>query len=254
MVAATGSINEAASARDRVPVGLAALCAVVAFVGFAPTYWVPLARGTLDVPPITHLHAAAFFGWMLLFLAQTMLVAANNRRLHREVGVAGVALATSMVFTGMLMAIRSVETATAAGFEQAARSFSIVSFSALALFAALVTAALLTVRTRPDWHKRLMLLATISLLQAAVGRWFALFLRVPGSLEPPPVSAPLAVGMLTNLLIVAAIVQDWRIRGRVHPAYLVGGACIVAVQVLRAPVAGTAVWHAVVSRLLALAA
>ena len=56
-------------------VGIAVACLAVAVIGFAPTYWLPLLRGTLDVRPIFHVHAAVFYGWTLLFTAQAYLVA-----------------------------------------------------------------------------------------------------------------------------------------------------------------------------------
>src|SRR5215213_2718166 len=89
-------------------VRMAAACVAVAFVGFAPTYWIPIARGTLDVAPITHVHAVFFYGWTLLFLRQTWLAANGEVRRHQALGVAGVALATGICFVGAAMAVSSL--------------------------------------------------------------------------------------------------------------------------------------------------
>jgi len=68
-----------ATTGERFYLHIAAACLIVAVVGFTPTYWLPLFRGTLNVPAISHAHAAVFYSWTLLFLAQTWLAA--NRKL-----------------------------------------------------------------------------------------------------------------------------------------------------------------------------
>jgi hypothetical protein len=226
-------------------VRMAAACVAVAVIGFAPTYWLPLVRGTLNVPPIAHVHATVFYGWTLLFLFQTWLAA--NRRLtrHRAWGVFGVALVTTMCFVGMAAAITSLKLSTADGFGPASQAFTIVPVSGIVFFAALFTLALVNVK-QVETHKRLMLVATVSLLQAAVGRWFLLFLA-PGTLgggpvSPPPVVVTILPGLVSDLLIVAAMVYDRRTTGRVHPVYWIAGGALVALQVLRVPLSTTSAW------------
>ncbi len=226
-------------------VRMAAACVAVAVIGFAPTYWLPLVRGTLNVPPIAHLHATVFYGWTLLFLLQTWLAA--NRRLarHRAWGVFGVALVTTMCFVGMATAITSLKQLTADGFGAAARAFSIVPVSGIVFFAALFTLALIKVK-QVETHKRLMLVATVSLLQAAVGRTFLTFLAPiavgGGPVSPPPVFVTIMPGLISDLLIVAAMVHDRRTIGRVHPVYWIAGGALVAQQVLRVPLSTTTAW------------
>lgn len=236
-------------------VGMAATCVAVALIGFLPTYWIPLVRGTLDVPPITHVHALFFYGWTLMFLRQTSLVASGKLARHREWGVAGVAVATGMCFVGVGAAINSLKRAEIAGFGDAARAFTIVPITAIALFASLFVIALLKVK-KPEAHKRLMLVATASLLQAAIGRWFALFLAPrpagPGPASPPPVFVSVMPGLVADLLIVAAIIHDRRTRGRVHPVYWIAGGCVLAVQLLRVPLSSTTAWTHVTNWLLSL--
>jgi len=64
------------------------------------------------------------------------------------------------------------------------------------------------------------------------------------------VAFSLVPNLLADLLIVVAIVHDWRTRGRPHPAYLIAGGALLAVQVVRVPLSGTAAWHAVTDWLL----
>ena len=235
--------SRAATGR-RFYVRVAMVMVAIAVIGFLPTYWIPLFRGTLSVSPITHVHAALFYGWTLLFLGQTSLVASGRVARHRELGVFGVALATGMCFAGIAIAINSIHVGEAQGVGAAARAFAIVPVTQVLFFAALFAAALLNVK-RPEVHQRLMLVATASLLIAAVGRVFRLFLAPPGPVVPPPVAVTLAPAVVIDLIVVAGMVYDRRTRGRVHPVYWVAGAALVVVEVARVPLAGTAAWEGV---------
>jgi hypothetical protein len=246
-----------AAATERFYVRMAIMFLAVAFIGFAPTYWVPMARGTLAVKPIAHLHALFFYGWLLLFLTQSSLAASGRLVRHREMGVLGVAVATGMCFVGLAMAADSIRTMDAAGFGDAGRRFAIVPITAVGLFAVMFTVAVLNVG-RPEVHKRLLVAATASLLQAGVGRWFLLFLAparpagMIGPSSPPPVAVSVLPGLLVDLLIVAAMVHDRRTTGRVQRTYWIAGAAVVAVQVLRVPVSATGAWMHVPHWLLAI--
>jgi hypothetical protein len=121
------------------------------------------------------------------------------------------------------------------------------------VFAGYVAYAVANVR-RPEVHKRAMLIATVSLLQAAVARWFIVMLAPPDAVGPPPVAFTIAPGLVADLLIVAAMVHDWRIRGRPHPVYIVGLITLLAVQILRVPLSGTAAWLSAAEWLAGLAA
>jgi hypothetical protein len=95
------------------------------------------------------------------------------------------------------------------------------------------------------------------MLQAAVGRWFFLFLAPPrpaGRLtSPPPVFVSVLPSLLVDLLVVAAMVHDRRTRGRVHPAYWIAGSAVLAVQVLRVPISTTHAWESLAQWLVTLA-
>ena len=118
------------------------------------------------------------------------------------------------------------------------------------LFAALVAAAIANIR-RPEWHKRFMLVATAGILQAAIARFFFLAatggggpgLR-PGFGPPMPIERSIVPGVLVELLVVAAMVHDWRSRGRVHPAYWWGFGAMMAVHLLRPVLGRTEAWFA----------
>ena len=58
------------------------------------------------------------------------------------------------------------------------------------------------------------------------------------------VESVLMSAMAADMLILAAIVYDVRTRGRPHAVYVVGGAIVLAVQLLRGPLSTTQWWYA----------
>ncbi len=248
---------QAVARRERFYVRMAAICLVVAVIGFIPTYWIPLFQGTLEVAPIAHLHAVLFFGWMSLFVWQTSLVAGGKVARHREIGLLGVSLATGMVLVGLGMAINSMKLREAAGVGEVARGFSTVSVTGILMFAVLLAIAVANTR-KPEIHKRLMLVASASILQAAVGRWFAMLLAPPrpegavGLTPLPPIAVTVMPGLLVDLLIVAAMVHDRKTRGSVHPVYWAAGGAVLAFQWLRIPLSTTSAWDHVARWLVSL--
>lgn len=231
---------------------MALSCVAVAFLGFAPTYWLPMASGSFPSMPVVHFHGLLFFSWTIYFAFQTWLAASGRIARHRTMGMIGVSLATAMTIFGFLVAVNAMKRSAAAGLTDAGIAFVIVPLSGILFFAVVFTLAVASTR-QPETHKRLMLLAGISILDAAVARWFLTFLAPPGPPAPPPVEVTIAPAFVAYLLLVVAIVFDWRTRGRVHPVYIYGGAALVAVKLLNWPISVTPAWHSLAGGILALA-
>jgi hypothetical protein len=217
--------------------GMALAMALTVLVGFGPTYYLRLVgdgpRATVSGGPFTalvHLHGALFTSWIVLFVVQTALVASHRVAVHRRLGIAGAALAAAMVVVGLMTAIR---TAARGGAPPGVPplAFLAIPFFDMVLFASLITAALVWRRDK-ETHKRLMLLAFISLLAAAVA-------RLPGVLP----LGPLAFYGFGYLFIVVAMLYDFGSRRRVHKVYVWGGALMVALVPLRLMISGTAAWQ-----------
>jgi len=190
---------QARSSIRRFYVIMALVCVATAFGFFSLTYWGPLAAGRFHASPVVHVHAVVFSAWVLLLLAQTWFAATGRLAHHRAWGVVGVSLATTMVFVGLWAALHRVVEATARGHAEAAYAFAIVPISGIALFAVLIAVAFANVRS-PEIHKRLVLVATIGILQAAVARLFFIMARPspdivhPGEAPPPPVAFFAGIG------------------------------------------------------------
>lgn len=241
-------------------VWLAGACALFAFGGFAATYWLQLAAGTfVGGTPLLHLHATLFSAWTLLLLSQAWLGWRGQLEHHRAWGVAGVSLATAMLFVGMALAIHSVNAYLADGHGDAARAFFMLPFQGLFLFAVFFVAALAKL-AQPDWHKRLMIVATVVLLPAAAARIGFLIATGggpgarPGLAPPPPVALGINGALMASVILLAGIAYDWRTRGRPHPAYLVGLAGLVGTALAGTWVSGTGAWLGFVDAMLGFAA
>lgn len=205
-------IQPAGPSPRRFYLAVAVAAAVIVFAGFAPSFYLrPPEAGPLK--PLLAVHGAVFSLWLLVFLAQTALVPARKVKWHRTLGWAGLGLAAIMVVLGVMAALDSLRAGSPVpGLDP--RVFAMLPFGDIAVFAGLVGWAA-AMRRRSEWHKRLMVMATISLLTPAIAR---LLIPVGGG-------APMFL-LLTALAVAAVIAFDWIAHRRPHPAYLWAGALV----------------------------
>lgn len=213
--------------------GMAIALVITVFAGFAPTYYLRASFGSPELTWYLHLHGFAFTAWMVLLVVQTSLVAANKTAVHRTLGVAGGVLGALMMLLGAYVAIARLR----GGFMTSPPGvpkflFLTLPMGTLVVFPLLLGAAL-WLRRRTDFHKRLILLATLELVTAGVARL-------------PVISTigPVAFFGVTDLFVVAMAIYDWRTLKRVHPATLWGGLLLIASQPLRLVIGATAMWDA----------
>ena len=110
--------------------------------------------------------------------------------------------------------------------------FLIIPLFDMLVFAPLVAAAV-WYRRRPETHKRLMLLATVSLLDGGPSRGFR---------RRSPQRGRRSIFGVVDLLILTAVLYDIITRRKVHPVYVWGGLAILASQVIRLALSGTSAW------------
>ena len=205
---------------------------ITVFAGFSRTYFLRPYFQTQPLIPLLHLHGLVFTSWLALFLIQTTLVATNRTRIHRRLGIAGAVIATLMVIVGTTTAIIRAKLVEGPPGFPSPLVFLTIPLGDMLVFAVLVGSAFYF-RRRPDVHKRLMLLATIGILPAAVARLPFAFIQQYG---------PLAFFGLSDLFIVPCLVYDFVTRGRPHRATVLGGALIVISHPLRLIVGNTHAW------------
>lgn len=144
---------------------MASFLAATTLIGFARTYYF---RGYFHSPqlrPFLHYHGAVMTGWIVLFVAQTVLIARHRVRLHRALGYAGAVLAVLVVIMGsaatILAAAREVQGQTM--YVPLRLNVLALELTQMALFACFVGIALWQ-RRHAALHKRFMLLATLCML------------------------------------------------------------------------------------------
>jgi hypothetical protein len=183
------------------------LAAVIVVWGFSHTVNANLFRPVVPRPFLLWIHAAAFSAWVVFFILQSTLVRTRNVRWHRTLGWLGVALATVMaplgIATAIVMGRFGIHRLHLAGGE----AFLIVPFYDMLAFAACVALAIYW-RRKPELHRRLMLIATCGLLDAAFGRVDYIFTN---SLYFLCVDAVILLGVARDLLV----------NRRVHKVYLI---------------------------------
>jgi hypothetical protein len=202
---------------------MSAVCLAVSIVGFMPTFFVPWATGGFEAPPILHIHGLLFFAWMIFFCSQTWLVGRGNILAHREWGVLGAALAAAMGFSVIAVTVVRMNGPNPTFFGTPPATW--VAITSMIFFTGFVILGLANVR-RPEVHKRAMLVATLSLLGAPIGRLVGIALFATGSIPQdgslPPFWVTLVPGLTVDLLFIAAIVHDSRLTGKLSLVYLTG--------------------------------
>jgi hypothetical protein len=212
---------------------LALLGMAAVLIGFSTTYILPLSRRSFHAPTIVHVHGALALSWIGLFAAQSLLIRQGAPKLHMRLGLVALPIALGVLFSGIAVARWTVRRDFPALGDLALSSLT-GTFTSLSIFTALVVGAML-LRRRPDWHKRLLLLATIVVWWPAWFRWRHLF---------PPISRPeLVFGvLLPDLPMLIAALRDWTRFGAVHPVWKFVAPAVFAEQLFECFVFNTAPW------------
>jgi len=213
---------------------MAAVLVMVVFAGFSRTFYLRPYFHPEPLLPLLILHGLIFSSWLALLVAQTSLVAAKKTRTHMRLGIAGGVLAAAMVLIGCLTAIIRAKAVQAPPGFSSPLIFLTIPLGDMLIFAILISAAFYY-RRRVDIHKRLMLVATIGILPAAIARLPFDFILHYG---------PLAFFGLADLFIIPCLVYDLIMRGRPHRATVLAAALIVISQPLRIMIGNTHAWIA----------
>ena len=199
------------------PPGFAVLTAAALVLwGFSRTVQTNLFHASPPRPFILWMHGTAFATWMVFFILQSALVRVHRVSVHRFLSVwAGIA--TAMVALGATVAIIMTRFDIFVLHRKDVDSFLSVPFTDMILFGGLIAFAIYW-RKRPEYHRRLVFIATCGLMDAAIGRfdfWFnhsVFYLRV-------------------DLLIALGMARDLIVDGRVHKVYLYALPVIIVVQI-----------------------
>ncbi|MEN2787377.1 hypothetical protein ACFOKI_03875 [Sphingomonas qilianensis] len=211
--------------------------AAVVLAGFSLQF--AMGRSSFGAPPIVHVHAVVFMGWVAIYVLQNVFVATQSMALHRRLGWIAAGWALAMVVMGCVVTVRMVRAGNAPFFFTPVH-FLIFNPLSVFTFAAL-TAAAIAKRRQTEWHRRLHYCGMAVLLEPAFGRLLPMPLLIPYAYE----TTFLAV-LIFPLL---GILRDVRQRGSVHPGFawgtsLVLGSALLTQAITYSPV-GTAIYRVV---------
>ena len=224
--------------RNRFQVLAIAALASVIVVAFARTYYLKV---LFHLPPLglaAHLHGLLATVWLGVHYTQARLVAAHRIDVHKRLGMFGAVLGGVLAMQALHLGISNAAEGGAPPGRDPLQFLS-VPLGTTTMFVLFLTAGL-ALRSKREWHKRLLFLATLALLVPAAGRLDALVV---------PFGFPRRViaGVLTFGFIAWACWNDVRRAGWVHPAYLWGGPLLLVSIPLRAWV-GMQPWWVPIAR------
>jgi hypothetical protein len=213
-----------------------AACAaiLIAFIGFFLTYIQPVALNRFNGPSWSHLHGALLATWLLLVMIQAFLLP-HQLQLHRILGWSAVLLAPAIALSTIAIGYEITAQAIVRDGAEGFGNFT-GNVTAPSIFLLLVSAAII-LRRKPQWHKRLIFLATVAMLWPAWFRWRHIFPWIPR----PDIVLGLIVA---DLPILIAMVRDKLRFGAVHPAYVYAGVGLIVEQTVEVLLFGSEVWQA----------
>jgi hypothetical protein len=200
--------------------------AIIVLTGFSRSFFIPMVRGTFSKPLVVHIHGALFFAWTALLVSQSILAATKRLRAHRKVGLIAGWLVLPMLALGTIVAVRDTIHDFRAGEGDAALAFFYGELADLAMFGLLAGAAML-LRNKPDFHKRWVLLGSLGLIGAAVGR------------------IPELGGLFLYIflgLIASMAVYDLFSRRSIHAATATGAAVLLTLGLSEEYIGNTRIW------------
>lgn len=187
---------------------------------------------------ILYVHAAVFVGWLVLVTMQVVFVLRGRLGRHRRLGSVAGYIALLMVPFGLAAGL----TAVAQGRNPPALlALNLVDLLGFIAFIAIG----LRYRSHPAAHKRLMMLAMVSIADPGFARLTKHLLPRPDT----PLGSFMSVFYGNVLLLVAMFGWDlWR-RGRIHPALLAGGLSLIGVELFTACLFYSPAWNSTAMRL-----
>jgi hypothetical protein len=186
--------------------------------GFSRTLSGSLFHGNPPRPLLLWIHAAAFSTWMLFFIAQSALVLARKVSIHRLLGWFGAGLAVAMVLLGLEIAVVMARFDAVVLHQSGTDAFLAIPFGDIIMFGSCMAMAIYW-RRKPEYHRRLVFIATCLLMDAPLDRFDFMF---DHNLSFP----------VLDCLILLGMTRDWLVDGRVHKVYLYALPALIIAQSL----------------------
>ena len=190
--------------------------AALVIAGFSRTVNSSLFHANPPRPLLLWIHGAVFSTWIAFFVAQSALVRARKVSIHRSLGWFGAGLAAVMVVLGFRIAVVMTRFDTVVLQQKGIDSFLSIPFGDMIIFGSCMAMAIYW-RKKPEYHRRLVFIASCQLMDAAIGRFNFMFDHN-------------LFYLALNCLIGLGMARDWVVDGRVHKIYLYALPAMIVVQ------------------------
>jgi hypothetical protein len=196
------------------------LIAAIVVYAFSHTVGDRLIHAVPRRPVLLWVHGIVFSAWVAFYILQSALVRLRKVALHRTVGWIGAALGVAVILVGFRVPVVMAQFAITYLHREAgaAHAFLAIPFLDMVTFTTCFALAVLW-RTKPELHRRLMLIATCALTAAAFGRM--------GMIRSIP---PLGFYFGVDALILLGAVRDLVVNRRIHTVYLTTVPLLVPAQ------------------------
>jgi hypothetical protein len=215
------------------------LIAAVVIYGFSQTIDQNLIHAAPPRPWLLYVHGAVFSAWVIFFIVQSALVRTRNVRVHRKLGWFGVGLGTAIPVLGISTAITMDRFRMAHFHSTGIVPFLAIQFCDVASFTVCFALAVYW-RKKPEFHRRLMLVASCALTAAAFGRF------------PMPLIREAWFYAGVDFLIVLGVLRDLLVTRRVHPVdgYALPALIVTQTMVMHLYLAAPSRWVAIANAIL----
>jgi hypothetical protein len=218
---------------------MAGVVVLLVVAGFARTLYV---RPLFVVPPIPgylYVHGIVLTTWFVWFLVQSLFIRGGMVTKHRRFGALGAGFGAAVVVGGLIAPLGVASRTAARGIDFGAdasvlgigvtgltvtaflSSVVLANIGMLLSFATFLVSAVV-LRRRPQAHKHLMLLASISIIGPAlarISRWHGF-----GGEQGP------FIPLVSWGLVLALAVHDLVSRRRLHPSTVLGALLLMLIN------------------------
>lgn len=199
----------------------------IVFLGFLPSFYFRFQFRTTPLPVHLIVHGLVMTAWMLLFLAQTILVATRSSGLHKRLGLAGGVWAAVVVVVGVFVTLSTPGYFAEKGIVLPFPIEMLVvgNIFGFGVFGGFVATAIVR-RRDTDTHRRLMYWASIVTMGPALTSGRSLG-EIIGPYFPTTFPPEVALGWIAWS---ALLVHDWRTMRAFHPATIIGGMLLMFIM------------------------
>jgi hypothetical protein len=206
-----------------------ALLLILTLIGFSDNLVTNVGQRSNGDPKFI-VHGLFCLAWIVMLTVQANLVRRGNVRLHRTLGLAGMGIAIGVTLSTLYVFVAVWKGWDAMGIIGRANRLFLPGYALLVLLA-------YRNRRRPDWHKRLIFVASLYMLEPVLSR----------SLDPFIDYTPLVAGwsesdvdrfwwyyfvLVWNALFLSLFAYDYVVSRRIHAVTAMGYAGFCAVWIV----------------------